>query len=286
MAFIAARVVAALLLFWALDRHPYAYFVLLRWVTCGVCAYGAWHTAELSRIGWAWVFGIIAVVFNPIAPLYLDRETWVAIDVVVGLVLMISIWALREPTQVARNLADSNFSDTNLLPFIRQLTEHLFTTRLGPIEKEAHQWEDGVKRFLVTEKSIRSIVGYVTEAEALLSHFDKKEWIDILANAFDSSNADYENSEKELEKSDPLYLLHKEMEQRFYLSLSGEFGYYVKELSGCLAMHQELTISDIQKVKICEHGCVVFVAHGETFGCGYQGFACGKCSEAQQTFEV
>ena len=36
MFFIFARIIAAILLFYALDKHPYDYYTLLRFVVCGV----------------------------------------------------------------------------------------------------------------------------------------------------------------------------------------------------------------------------------------------------------
>jgi len=92
-----ARVVAIILLLWALDRHPYGYYTLLRFVVCGVSAYGAYFSSEIIiNKGWAWIFGIIAILFNPIIPIHLDRGTWAVIDVVVAAVFGVSIFMLKK----------------------------------------------------------------------------------------------------------------------------------------------------------------------------------------------
>ena len=66
----------------ALGSWPYAYYQLLRWVVCGVGAYSACKAHESGRTGWAWVFGVIAVLFNPIVPFYFARDTWQVLDLV------------------------------------------------------------------------------------------------------------------------------------------------------------------------------------------------------------
>jgi hypothetical protein len=57
------------------------YYTLLRWVCCGVFAYSAVSAVKMKRAGWAWPFGALAVLFNPVAPIYLNRDTWHIIDV-------------------------------------------------------------------------------------------------------------------------------------------------------------------------------------------------------------
>ncbi|MDD5741953.1 MAG: hypothetical protein PHX87_00830 [Candidatus Peribacteraceae bacterium] len=70
------RFIAAVMLLGALGHHPYAYYQLLRWVVCGVAAYSAYIAYESKNQVWTWIFGITAVLFNPLVPFYLERETW------------------------------------------------------------------------------------------------------------------------------------------------------------------------------------------------------------------
>ncbi|MER3453270.1 MAG: hypothetical protein C4344_06470 [Acidimicrobiia bacterium] len=74
-------VVAALLLFVALGRHPYGYYRFLRWwvfLAAIVVSWVAWQSRAQWRI---WVFAGIAILFNPLAPVYLARSTWRVIDI-------------------------------------------------------------------------------------------------------------------------------------------------------------------------------------------------------------
>jgi len=95
--FIIARIIAIALLFWSLDKHPYDYYTILRFAVCGVTAYGAWFASEIKNQGWAWCLGIIAVLFNPIFPVHLDKKTWGFIDIGVGIILIVSLILLRKP---------------------------------------------------------------------------------------------------------------------------------------------------------------------------------------------
>jgi len=91
-----ARIFAAGLLFWAIARHSYDYFTILRWVTCAVTSYCAYVAYSQRSIGWTWVIGAIAVLFNPLVIIKLSRETWMPIDIATGVVLLISIWFVQE----------------------------------------------------------------------------------------------------------------------------------------------------------------------------------------------
>ena len=88
-----ARIFASVLLFWAaLSHHPSGYYTLLRWVVFGVGAYSAYIAVTFNRTPWAWCFGLIALFFNPLIPVWLNRATWVNIDVVTGIIFILSIF--------------------------------------------------------------------------------------------------------------------------------------------------------------------------------------------------
>lgn len=91
-----ARVIAAGLLFWAVARHTYDYFTILRLVSCAVTSYCGYLAYAQKAVGWVWVMGAIAVLFNPLVPVTLSRQTWMPIDIATGLVLLISIWFVQE----------------------------------------------------------------------------------------------------------------------------------------------------------------------------------------------
>lgn len=64
------------------DLWPYAYYQLLRWGITAAALYMGYKALEMERIGWVWTMGIIAVVFNPLFSIYLEKDMWMVIDVV------------------------------------------------------------------------------------------------------------------------------------------------------------------------------------------------------------
>lgn len=89
------RLLAAGMLVWALDRHAYDYYTLMRWVVCGTAAYLTWIAIETERSGGAWTFGVMALLFNPIIPVHLSRSTWQPIDLASAVLIVISIFWIQ-----------------------------------------------------------------------------------------------------------------------------------------------------------------------------------------------
>lgn len=89
--------VASGMLFIALaDGLPYGYFTLLRFVVCAIATYIAYLTYEENKESlWVWVFGFVAVLFNPIIIITLKRSQWTTIDLLTGVFLVASIFFLK-----------------------------------------------------------------------------------------------------------------------------------------------------------------------------------------------
>ena len=85
------KIASVLILLWALADNPYAYYQILRWIIFSVAGYSAYLAYEDKEVLWAWIFGIVAILFNPISPFYFDREVWSVLNVVVAGILLVSI---------------------------------------------------------------------------------------------------------------------------------------------------------------------------------------------------
>lgn len=70
----------ALLAVTATGRHPYNYYVLLRWCACGMAGYTAWRLHNSGKQGLTAVFIGLAILFNPIGPFRFQRGTWAGLD--------------------------------------------------------------------------------------------------------------------------------------------------------------------------------------------------------------
>ncbi len=74
---------------------PYGYYVLLRWIIVGVAIFVWWVASELKKKGWLWLMIGIAILFNPILPIHLDKGTWAMIDFIVALLFLTSIFKIK-----------------------------------------------------------------------------------------------------------------------------------------------------------------------------------------------
>jgi len=90
------KILAILFLLGALGDNSYGYYQFLRWVILATGAYSTYAIYKLGNNTWAWIFGIIAVLFNPIIPFTFQRETWQTIDVIVAIVFFVSLFQKNE----------------------------------------------------------------------------------------------------------------------------------------------------------------------------------------------
>jgi hypothetical protein len=76
------RVIVLAMLAWALvPSNPYAYYVLLRWFSCGVFVYLAVAAHKAQHPGWLLLFVINAGIYNPIIRVHLGRPIWSVVNV-------------------------------------------------------------------------------------------------------------------------------------------------------------------------------------------------------------
>ncbi len=92
------KLLAILFLLGALGNWPYSYYQLLRWFILGVGGYSAYLSYNSGRKVWTGIFGTIALLFNPIIPFYLSRNSWQPIDVIVAIIFFISLFYKYERT--------------------------------------------------------------------------------------------------------------------------------------------------------------------------------------------
>jgi len=78
--YIAWLIVAVILVFAAAEKQPDSFYTLLRWICCAVFAYSAVASFQMKCLLWLCIFGVLAVLFNPISPLGLDRNSWIVAD--------------------------------------------------------------------------------------------------------------------------------------------------------------------------------------------------------------
>jgi hypothetical protein len=88
--------IAAAMLLGALADLPYGYYQLLRFVVCGVGAYIAYMAYNWQKIWVVWLFGFIALLFNPLIVIHLSRELWQPIDFICAVLFIIVAFGLKK----------------------------------------------------------------------------------------------------------------------------------------------------------------------------------------------
>jgi len=90
------RLVAVIMLLWAIRHNPYGYYIILRWIVCSIFAYCAFRTYRTKNESWTWIFGVNAAVYNPIFPLHLGRAVWSVVNIVSAVLIIVSLFTLKK----------------------------------------------------------------------------------------------------------------------------------------------------------------------------------------------
>jgi hypothetical protein len=98
--YIAWLIAAGMLVYAATETHPYSYYTLLRWICCPVFAYSAFAAHEENRLPWVWIFGVLALLYNPLFRVHLDRSTWTGVNWATVAVLVVAAILFRRPSTV------------------------------------------------------------------------------------------------------------------------------------------------------------------------------------------
>jgi hypothetical protein len=89
------------LLLVATARLPYGFYTFTRVVVCGSALFIALAGWERFRI-WSAIFGLVAVLFNPLFPIYLHRGTWFYFDIGAAAIFAAHLIFVRHFTPTTR----------------------------------------------------------------------------------------------------------------------------------------------------------------------------------------
>jgi len=74
---------------------PYGFYILLRWIMCAVSVYVAYGFYKSKLSGWSLIFCILALVFNPIVPVYLNKVSWIPIDLFGAVLFFVVAYSIK-----------------------------------------------------------------------------------------------------------------------------------------------------------------------------------------------
>jgi len=89
--------ICAALLLLGITELPIGYYTLLRIVvTIGAVAVVITEF-ENGLNYWVFIFGLIAIFFNPLIPIYLkDKSAWILIDIIGGIAFIIKSFTIKQ----------------------------------------------------------------------------------------------------------------------------------------------------------------------------------------------
>jgi len=74
---------------------PYGYYTLMRLIACGIFAFASFVSYNRKNPTLPWVYGFLAVLFNPVFKIHLPKEVWIVIDIGAGIFLLATGKSIR-----------------------------------------------------------------------------------------------------------------------------------------------------------------------------------------------
>ena len=69
---------------------PYGYYNLLRLVVCGCLIYFAYQRYQKQDMTFVWIFGFLAILYNPIIPVHLyEKEIWMVVNIITAIIFVL-----------------------------------------------------------------------------------------------------------------------------------------------------------------------------------------------------
>lgn len=90
--------IASVMLLGAMGKWPYAYYQVTRWVVCAAALFVAYKGWTFKQTWAVWAFGFGAVLFNPLVPFHMKRDTWRVLDLLAAAMFVVGVVVLRRPT--------------------------------------------------------------------------------------------------------------------------------------------------------------------------------------------
>ena len=73
-------------------NFPFAYYQLMNWIVVGASIVTAMQASYKNRVPVMWLFILVAVIFNPVAPFYLDQTIWRYVDMAAGGIFFVALF--------------------------------------------------------------------------------------------------------------------------------------------------------------------------------------------------
>lgn len=88
----AIKIILAILFFLCLLDMPYSYYQLVRFAALAGFAFLSYKYYESGNKSMSFAFAVLAILFQPVFKIALGRTLWNIVDVVIGILLIISLF--------------------------------------------------------------------------------------------------------------------------------------------------------------------------------------------------
>ncbi|MCC6127559.1 MAG: DUF3592 domain-containing protein [Pirellulales bacterium] len=79
----------------AFEVYPYAFYQILRWIVCCTAILFAVDAHRWKKTWALWTFAVMAILFNPIVPIHLTRDSWSVIDRIAAVVILVGAFTVK-----------------------------------------------------------------------------------------------------------------------------------------------------------------------------------------------
>lgn len=83
--FLLSQIIACCLLLLAIASLPYGYYQFLRIVITATAIVNCIHIYRLENKAVIIIYLIVAIIFNPLIPIYFGKSIWIGIDLVIAI---------------------------------------------------------------------------------------------------------------------------------------------------------------------------------------------------------
>lgn len=91
-----ASLILAIALFLCLCPMPYGYYTVIRLATSIIACCWAYQFYEAKKTPLAIIAGAIAILFQPLIKIILDRTTWNILDVLLAIAIIVLVFIRRK----------------------------------------------------------------------------------------------------------------------------------------------------------------------------------------------
>ena len=89
-------VIAIASLLMAIFPLPYGYYVLLRIVVTIAAAYMVYVSYIFNKRRLLYIFGVIAILFNPVIKVPLDKSIWILVDIITAITFFVALVKVKK----------------------------------------------------------------------------------------------------------------------------------------------------------------------------------------------